>query len=59
MRRARLFYNGVDEDAAQTASEIVEEGRDRVYTGLLDASGDPIYREPKRLQVGFRLKHQA
>ncbi|MES2156121.1 MAG: hypothetical protein V4510_13385 [bacterium] len=51
--KCRAFFNGRDEDQSLTADSVVEEERERVDTGILDAHGNPIYREPKRLQVGF------
>ena len=38
---------------AMTANEVIQGGREPIDTGLIDASGQTIYRTPETVPFGF------
>lgn len=44
-------WEGIDEGKGITAFEIIEQEPDDGFTGLLDADGEPIFRE--KMPFGF------
>ncbi len=43
------------ETVAPTSIMILEEDNTPIRTGLLDQYGNPIYRVPTRIKVGFQI----
>jgi hypothetical protein len=44
------------EDASATASEVILDEGGPVFSGLLDANGEKLYRVPERVPIGFQIK---
>jgi hypothetical protein len=54
--KIRYVNHSYDDDVSVTADEIYWSEPERIDTGLLNARGEPIYRQPIRLKVGFDLR---
>lgn len=54
-RYVRRVRAGYDESAPPIAFDVLESDRGPVDTGLLDANGVKIFRNPERHVVGFNL----
>lgn len=55
-RKPRLVFIGdyESEDFGITASEVIDSDEpEMIDTGILDASGRPIYRQRPRVKMGF------
>lgn len=52
--RSRLvLLDGWDNDTSATADEVIDQDQAPEWSGLLDASGNRLYRQAERVSFGF------
>jgi hypothetical protein len=58
--KPRGAYVAFDEygDVSSTADTIIEDDKEPVFTGLYDAIGQELYREPVTVRMGFVGKRE-
>lgn len=54
MKRARdAFMLDADREVSMTADAVLQSEAEPAWSGLYDAQGNKLYREPERLAFGF------